>query len=212
MLAIPESSLDALYRMRSDSVCEIAEGAKADWYLVRTFPGDDLKAMRWLARRRFGVFRPTQQRRASRNDHRLVQGREAMFPGWLFVFCWDIGTMRDRILACPGVMQILCYPDTVRPVPIDERGFIDRLRAIADDYSENAPHARAYTIARRNTVRIAKGRRPRLDKHRRKQLHTLKERAKIELHWDEETWKSINELDANARISVLLQALNAPSL
>lgn len=196
---------------------EISE-ISADWYLVRTFPGDDGRALRWLARRRFGVFQPMQQRHANRNDHRLVQGLEPVFPGWLFVFCWDINKMRMRIQSCPGVMQILCDPATNRPVPVDVKDkkdgvcFIDRLRALSWVYDENAPHARHYAVlAGRNQKRI-KPRCQKINKRTKIMLKKLKNALKAIGKWEPSTWESANDLAPHERIALMLRTLSAPSI
>jgi hypothetical protein len=116
---------------------EITEGSTANWYLVRTYPGDDMRALRWLARRRFGAFRPMQQR-WQRNA--LVHGWQAQFPGWLFVYTWDIAKMQHRIRSCPGVMDILCFPATGQPVPICDE-FVRDLQAKSWEYNDYASWA-----------------------------------------------------------------------
>ncbi len=189
---------------------EITEGM-ADWYLVRTFPGDDIRAMRWLARRRFGVFQPMQQRHANRNDHRLVQGFEPVFPGWLFVFCWDIKKMRARIRSCPGVMQILCDPATDKPVPIEET-FIDRLRALNWVYDENAPHPRHYTVKASRNVKRIKPKCQKINKRTKITLKKLKNALKAKGKWEPSTWEGANELAPHERIALMLKTLNAPSI
>lgn len=200
---------------------EITAGATADWYLVRTFPGDDLRCMRHLARRRFGAFRPMQQRRDRRNST-AVQGWEPVFPGWLFVFVWDIKKMKTRLRACPGVLDILCDPVSQEPVPIDQKdadgvGFVDRVRALGWVYEERAPrHVRHQgRIAKISTAAAIASRPPRRPtKHERKQLDRLKVDFKTRrLEWDQETWADANRLDPQKRIALLVRTLRvAPPL
>ena len=206
-----EQFINTIVENQSPIEAEITE-SPAQWYLVRAFPGDDVRAMRWLARRRFGVFQPMQQRHANRNDHRLVQGYEPVFPGWLFVFCWDIGKMRQRIRSTPGVMQILCDPATDKPVPIDE-DFIDRLRSLSWVYDENAPHPRHYAVkAARNVKRIKPPRCKKIDKRTRITLKKLKNALKAQGKWESSTWNEANTLAPHERIALMQRTLNAPSL
>jgi len=197
-------AIDAKMGKQGEVNAEIS-ASPAQWFLVRTFPGDDLKALRWLARRRFGVFRPMQQRRIRRAGERLVQGWEPAFPGWLFVLCWDVEKMRSRISTCPGVMGLLCDPASNKAVPIDD-DFIDRLRALAWLYDDRAPiHLGQVTVrARRNVRRIGKQQRRTLDK--------LKKTLKSSGRWDSSTWEAANELAPHERIALLQRTLNAPPL
>lgn len=193
---------------------------RAEWFLVHAFPGDDGRALRWLARRRFGAVRFMQQRTDKRNDTKL-QGFEPAFPGWLFVFVWDIRKMKDRLRACPGVMGMLCDPVTQEPVPInqpDEDGvfFIDKLRALSWVYEENAPRARRHSApvsapTKRMSHRLGP-RRP--SKQERKHLDRLKKDFKARgLEWDQTTWNSANSLEPHRRIALLTHTLmNAPPL
>lgn len=201
---------------------EVTEGACADWYLIQTFPGDEARAARWLARRRFGVFRPMQQRHAGRNAHKLVQGWEPVFPGWLFVFCWDVEKMFWRIVNCPGVMSILCEPATGKPVPVDTPEmrsdgrscrwprvtFIDRLRALSWVYDEAAPAlASVRTHAAVRGARQAKRSVHRLTTKERRDLHKLKDRVRARRVWDDEAWERANRLDPGQRLALLKRTL-----
>lgn len=195
---------------RQGSITADISASPAQWFLVRSFPGDDARALRWLARRRFGVFQPIQQRRLKKEGERLVQGWEAAFPGWLFVLCWEVDKMRGRITSCPGVMGLLCDPATNRPVPIEDE-FMDRLRALAWVYNDRVPHAHHYASGARHVVRM-KPKRNRMPKRTRKALDKLKNELKAAGKWDVSTWATANELAPHERIALLQQALNAPIL
>ena len=209
-----ENFINHLVETQKPADAEISESG-ADWYLVHTVPGEDLKAMRWLARRRFGVFRPMQQCRDRRNDARLIQGWEPVFPGWLFVFCWDVMKMKSRIESCPGVMKMLCDPVTKRPIAIDQvddegNSFVDKLRALNWVYDENAPF-RSHTSARagRHTKRM-KPRCRKMDKRTRMTLKRLKNALKAKGKWEPSTWQDANGLAPPERIALMLRTLNAP--
>lgn len=205
----PSSALD----------CEIIGEAPADWYLVRTMPSDEDRALRWLARRRFGVFKPEQRRRNAAGVPIAGGGLEPMFPGWLFVFAWDIARMRSRILGCPGVTGILCFPGTNLPVAIDrhkhvdargrrlELSFLDELRRIHDAERELAGARGAGGHA------VVRGRRQaqRLLPRARKELHRMTEQAKSRGIYNDHEWQSIAALAPHERIGVLMRALAAPS-
>jgi hypothetical protein len=201
---------------------ELSEG-EADWYLVNTYPGDDARAFRWLSRRGFGVFQPMMQRK-SRAMGKLVQGREPMFPGWLFVFSRDIRKNAARIKACPGVAGILDDQVTNRPMPVNQAeltldkkgctypriGFIDKLRAWSEEYNPNVPHARAGhwdVRSTRNQKRSAR----RLSPKERKNLERMTLEAQKQEIWDNDQWKQIMTLDPGARIGMLMAVLRSAS-
>lgn len=212
------AELSVSERLSSPLDCEIIGEAPADWYLVRTMPGDEDRALRWLTRRRFGAFKPEQRRRNSAGVPILRGGLEPMFPGWLFVFAWDIARMRSRILACPGVTGLLCFPNTNLPVAIDrhrhvdERGrrrelsFVDELRRIHEAERElaGARAAAGYVNAR------ARRNAQRLQPRERKELQRLAEQAKSRGIYTPDEWLSISALAPHERIGVLMRALAAP--
>lgn len=154
-----ETAINLLVARSASAEAEISGDEPAYWFLVETFAGDDIKAMRWLARRRFGVFRPMKQRIDKRNDTKL-QGWQPAFPGWLFVYTWDIDRMLRRILSLPGVMRVLSDPVSQSPVPIPA-WFVEDLRTESFKYKENAPHAaygRLYHDVERHVQRQKKRR------------------------------------------------------
>lgn len=181
---------------------EIVPGVSAEWYLVQTFPGDDARALRWLARRHFGVFRPMQQR-ADRESGRVRQGYEPVFAGWLFVFCWMGADMVGRLLDVPGVRGLLCYPQTFRPVVIPE-DFVQRLRGLSWVYDESAPQARTHAAvtAARHVKRVQS-----LRGRQRRELQRLKAEAKRRGTLDHNSWSAANRLEPGERIRLLKRAL-----
>lgn len=154
-----EAAINLLVSRSLGAEAEISGDEPAYWYLVETFAGDDVKAMRWLARRKFGVFRPMQQRQDKRNGTKL-QGWQPAFPGWLFVYTWDIDRMLRRILSLPGVLRVLSDPVSQSPVPIPS-WFVEDLRNESFRYKDNAPHAqygRLYHEVERHVQRQKKRR------------------------------------------------------
>lgn len=183
---------------------------EGDWFLVRVMPGEDLRALRHLARRRFGVFRPMHQRRDVVTDA-LLSGWEPVFPGWLMVFTWDIQKMQSRIRSCPGVTGILCHRVSQQPVSINVKEkdgvyFVDRLRELSFTYKDVGPRStdevRGERQAKKSTVR-------RLTKPQRKALQKLKDAVKRQGLWDQSTWEEANRLEPHERIALLQRALNA---
>ena len=212
-IAAYEAKMAEFDARRGPLTCELTEKAKADWYFVRVKPGEDLKAMRKLADRRFGVYRPMRQRE-DRNSGRPLQGRVPMFPGWLFVMPWDMAENRSRIVNCPGVAEIFCYPNTDKPVIIPD-AFIMTMRAEAAAYDDSAPESadgqrygtRTEVRARRQEKRIV-----RLKKHQRKELQHLKTRAKQLGAFDASTWDKLNALDPGPRIALIKRTLMSTAL
>lgn len=177
----------------------LTEGAKADWFLLRTMPGEDVKAMRWLARRGFGVFRPMQLREDKRE-------MEPIFPGRLFVYVWNIDAMQARLVSCPGITGIMHDPVTLKPIRVNQRDeegvyFIDRLRALDLAVENHKP--KAFSESAKKVKRV------KLDKRQKKTLHKLKKSAKEQRNFDSSTWKRINELAPHERIALLRNTLLA---
>lgn len=185
---------------------------RGDWYLVNAFPGDDLRALRWLARRRFGTWQVMKQRTDKQGN--VIQGWEPAFPGWLFVFVLDIKKMKSRMLACPGVMSILCDPVSMEPIGINQPGkgdkngrlFIDKLRELSWVYKENAPRARPAPSlpGRRKSTRSCAERRDRTRRDKQKvEIKRLKNTLKVQGKWDQSTWEVAHGLAPEQRIALL---------
>lgn len=181
--------------------CEITEGSRANWYLVQTFPNETARAMRWLARRMFGAFRPMQQQTDKRTGKKLA-GWEDVFPGWIFVFAWDIGRMQGRILRCPGIYKIFSDPASKQPVAIAD-GFVQRIRALSFEHDGTSTNRRHIAAAVQTTKR--KVNRP--GKQQRKALAKLKKALKRRGNWESSTWEQFKDLEAHKRIALLQHAL-----
>jgi hypothetical protein len=135
-----EADMNRLVRSMPGMLAEIADDDGPHWYLVRTKPGEDMRALRWLARRRFGVFRPVAWRTVMGWGGDIIsETAHPIFSGWLFVRVYDIAKMAARIQACPGVISILSDAATLAPVPINDR-FVDELEAMRWTV-ERASHA-----------------------------------------------------------------------
>jgi hypothetical protein len=207
-----EAEITAAARLQASLEAEITEGATANWYLVHARPGEDERALRWLARRRFGCFRPMTQRR---QGEARVQGWQAAFPGWLFVFAWNIQDRegrwivpKERITNVPGVSGMLCDPASGKPVPIPDV-FVQEVRAWSWDYNDHAPRAwrRGQAQARSNTAIRSKARKP--TKRERTMLDALKGRLKDCGLWTQSTLDSACGLAPNQRIALYETLLHA---
>lgn len=178
---------------------EITEDSKANWYLVNTFPGDDVRAMRWLSRRRFGVFRAMQPRTGG--------GGEAAFPGWLFVFVWDIEKMASRIRATPGVAGILCDPVTLKPAPIRDQ-WVQQIREFSWMIEEKRPRA---PVPDHSPQKAPKPGRPK--PRERKALDQLKKALRMAgISYSDCQWQFINGLVPRLRIAVMQMSLRASTV
>jgi hypothetical protein len=153
-----EADMNRLVALMKGIVAEIGDDDAPCWYLVRTKPGEDMRALRWLARRRFGVFRPMAWRTIMGWGGEVIsETAQPIFTGWLFVRVYDIAKMAARIQACPGVINILSDAATLVPVPINDR-FVDELEAMRWTV-ERAGHAE-----RRGRRQRKRRRRPRAGK------------------------------------------------
>lgn len=65
------------------------------WYLVEVWPNKERQVYAKLAERRFGVYLPECSR------------TELLFPGYVFVFVWDLLQHRSRIEAIDGVVRVI---------------------------------------------------------------------------------------------------------
>jgi transcription antitermination factor NusG len=182
--------------------CEITEGSRANWYLVQTFPNETARAMRWLAKRMFGAFRPMQQQ-VDRQTGKKLAGWEDVFSGWIFVFAWDIGRMKGRIRRVPGICRIFCDPASKEPVPISDQ-FVQELRSLQFKHDGTTTNRRHIQAAIRTTTK-RKPNRP--GKKQRKTLAKLKKALKRKGNWDSSTYEQFKELETHKRIALLQHAL-----
>lgn len=182
---------------------EISEGLDPVWWLANAFPGEDMRALRWLARRRFGVFRPMCQRKQPHREGQSIGVMEPLFPGWLLIRTWPTDDNYQRARHSIGVMDILCHPGGRHPVEVPD-DFVNALRAQAWCVEERLLHVARQ--ANRQEVRHKQKSRP--TKSQRKTLDRLKERAKARgVSWDSSTLAHLNELDPYHRIAFMERIL-----
>jgi len=110
---------------------EIVPDATPAWYVLRTTPGQEDKAARFLEARAIGVFLPrfvagsrmvlrTTEWGTGRQRHELIDlGEKLIFPAKVFVFVWGILQHWRRIMACPGVQAIM-VDGAERPIVVPD--------------------------------------------------------------------------------------------
>lgn len=176
-------------------LAEIDEATRPGyWYLFICSPDCDAKASRWLVRRRFGIFQPMERVNV---DHvpRLVP----VFPGYIFVYVWDLEKSYSRIVSCPGVEEALMEFD--RPVPIPD-SFINRLRALSWVQDESAAGVR---VARNANRRRSNPKRRARKSHKISTPQSRKADRLLRKHWE----NAVN-LAPSERIGLLLQTVMPP--
>lgn len=106
---------------------EILSGSAPAWHLVRTAPARETLAAAHLVGRRFATYLPT----FGRDDVLPISGKvkagKPMFPGYLFLFVWNIHAHWRRILGCPGVANVVVIDE--RPVVVPDR-VIDEIQVL----------------------------------------------------------------------------------
>jgi transcriptional antiterminator RfaH len=101
----------------------------ASWFVVRTQPHAEEKAVRHLTNQGFSTYLPRYRRRV-RHARRVVDALRPLFPGYLFVRL-DRSEMRWRsINGTIGVLYVLTDGDLPRCVP--DR-IVDEIRGREDD-------------------------------------------------------------------------------
>jgi transcriptional antiterminator NusG len=94
---------------------EIVAGKTPKWYLLEVYEPWQRDVEKELVKRRFGIFVPEFEKTE------IVRGRKierklSLFPGYVFVFVWDIDSHWSRIMDVPGVSQIMASkPDIAQP-------------------------------------------------------------------------------------------------
>lgn len=91
-------------------MAEAREGATGQWYVLTTHPAHEKIAAGHLIARRFGVYLPETE------NWQVIRGRSTvrrvlMFPGYVFLFVWDIARNWPRAKVCTGISGILNRAD-----------------------------------------------------------------------------------------------------
>lgn len=165
---------------------EIVSGEAPRWHILQTKPQQEESTAEHLEDRAFGVYLP--RFRTSWTD-RFGKKRwrfNNFFPGYLFVFVWDVMRHQHRILAVPGVSSIVYFAGQAATVP-DE--LIDRIQI-------------QEFIAERATAPRPRRRR----KNRDRDYLDDDQPGMITIH-TRDVWHGMEHLDADTRNLVLRKAL-----
>lgn len=87
-------------------LAEIRPNARPRWHVVSCFSGAESLAAAHLSARRFGIYMPFIRIKFQDRFGRPSSRPRKFFPGYLFVFVWDILHHYRRIKSCPGVRAI----------------------------------------------------------------------------------------------------------
>lgn len=85
---------------------EILPGQTPKWHLLEVHEPAQTDVAAELIKRRFGVFVPEKFETIIARG-RKIDRRQWLFPGYIFVFVWDIDRHWDRIARISGVSQIV---------------------------------------------------------------------------------------------------------
>jgi transcription antitermination factor NusG len=105
---------------------EIVPGVIPRWHILTTHPGQEAIAVGHLMDRRFGVYLPEYDRTETFRGCTRVRHLR-MFPGYVFLFVWDVMLHWRRIRACTGVSTIML--DGGRPVVVRD-GIVNDIQAL----------------------------------------------------------------------------------
>lgn len=104
---------------------EMVQDVTPCWHVVETYAHCERDVATELSARRFGVYLPEEQ------ETIIKRGREVdrvtlMFPGYVFVFVWDVLSHRSRIEAIDGVSRLLLDVNGIPLFLTDEQ--VDKIR------------------------------------------------------------------------------------
>lgn len=85
---------------------EIVEGKKPRWHLIEVYEPAQRDVQKVMVERRFGIFVPESEVVEVKRGCKITR-RSLIFPGYIFVFVWDIDQHWSRIAEIPGVSQII---------------------------------------------------------------------------------------------------------
>ncbi len=106
---------------------EIVDGCEPLWHVLIVEPASERITAAHLVGRRFGVYLPEFDKKVVQPSGRVRLVRRRLFPGYLFLFVWDVMRHMRRIRACPGAIHLLF--DGSHPAVVPDK-LIDRMQAI----------------------------------------------------------------------------------
>jgi transcription antitermination factor NusG len=109
---------------------ELKPGVTPKWHLIETYANCERKVASEMVARRFGIFVPESDEILVKRG-RKIKRVQLMFPGYVFVFVWDVLEHRQRIEAIDGVLQLVLITSPTGPKPAELRDdAIDAIRAV----------------------------------------------------------------------------------
>jgi transcription antitermination factor NusG len=105
---------------------EIVPGVDATWHLVRTKPSEESRAATHLTERGFGVYLPMLRTFSVRRNRKIINS-QLFFPGYVFLWVWDVKHHWRRIKSCTGVHNVVCIAE--RPIIVPP-SIIDQCQAL----------------------------------------------------------------------------------
>lgn len=169
------------------------EPVKAQWHLLRIQPGMEELAASHLIARKFGIYLPMFWTASKDRYGKTRKRMKKLFPGYLFVFVWDVKKHWHRITSCPGVIAIELSADKAVVVP---DGYIRRAQEIEIEFDETIEKA-------------ARGKKRKRRRRRGDPVQT-EEPAHIIIH-AYDAMHDIRGLDDDSRNQILRKALGLAS-
>ncbi|WP_316184705.1 transcription termination/antitermination protein NusG [Bradyrhizobium sp. SZCCHNRI1003] len=184
---------------------EIVPKVSARWHVIETHPNHERTAAAHLIARRFGVYLPETECDVVRRGKK-VHVTPVMFPGYLFVFVWDIDRHWSRIVSNPGVAGIMTLPDAsgARLPVVMSDALIDYIR-IVENGERSLPD-----ILVLDDIDIGKKKRRRWRKDRIGKRKLTQDDIICVRTWDAFR-DGISSLDSEERNQTLMTALSLPS-
>lgn len=133
---------------------EITPSRPALWHLLMTEPSRESLAASHLIGRRFAIYLPVFGADVVLPNSGQCRAGKPLFPGYLFVFVWDIFKHWRRIHACPGVARVVTADDD-RPVVVPDKVIddIQVLEAVNGELAKEACRAGRRGYRRRRSDR-----------------------------------------------------------
>ncbi|MGJ5163179.1 transcription termination/antitermination NusG family protein [Bradyrhizobium sp. HKCCYLR1051] len=178
------------------------------WHVIETMPNQEGIAASHLVGRRFGIYVPETEHTIIRRG-RKVDVRRPMFPGYVFVFVWDIAQHWRRLRSIPGVARIVTMTaedGTIEPAVVPDAK-IDLIRLV-ENSERPLWHDAVVSVAE-----PAKKKRSKRRKGRKHKEETADVIVGDKLVW--RTWDAfrdgIADVDSDKRNQTLIAALSLPS-
>lgn len=88
---------------------ELVPEVTPEWHVIEVWPGVENRIADELTLRRFGVYVPQVERKWDDRGRMVDCSPTLMFPGYIFVFVWDIDQHRSRIEYPPSKTRLRAF-------------------------------------------------------------------------------------------------------